>query len=82
MRQGFTLGNLEAGVGQLYGDVKMLYRSYQQAKVALELGKIVPDKTRLAFFDELGAVRLFYNQSEQDLEEFFQEVIGGIEQYD
>ncbi|WP_434512511.1 PucR family transcriptional regulator [Desulfitobacterium sp. AusDCA] len=71
-----------AGVGKLYESINMLYRSYQQAKVALELGKLVQHDCSPAFFDELGAVRLFYNQSEQDLDEFYKEAIGPLEKYD
>ena len=71
-----------AGVGKFYKSATMLYRSYQQAKVALELSKLIPNYSKLAFFDELGAFRLFYNQSEQDLEEFFMEVLEPIETYD
>lgn len=71
-----------AGVGKLHQNVNMLYRSYQQAKVALELGRIVLGGNRLSFFDELGAVRLFYNQPEQDLEEFYKEILGPLERYD
>lgn len=69
------------GVGKLYPSATMLYRSYQQAKVALELGEITKHEG-VAFFDELGAVRLFYNQSEQELEEFINEILGPIIEYD
>ncbi len=71
-----------AGVGKLYGNINELYRSYQQAKVALELGKIVQHDGSPFFFEKLGAVRLFYNQSEQDLNEFYKEVIGPLEKFD
>lgn len=71
-----------AGVGKLYASINELYRSYQQAKVALELGKIVQHDRSPFFFDKLGAVRLFYNQSEQDLDEFYKEVIGPLEKFD
>lgn len=71
-----------AGVGKLYESINMLYRSYQQAKVALELCKLVQHDCSPAFFDELGAVRLFYNQSEQDLDEFYKEVVGPLVKFD
>lgn len=71
-----------AGIGKLYNNINMLYRSYQQAKVALELSKLVQYDCSPAFFDELGAVRLFYNQSEQDLDEFYKEAIGSLEKFD
>lgn len=69
------------GVGKYYEDTNMLYRSYQQAKIALELGEL-SKLLGVAFFEELGAVRLFYNQSEQELEEFIDEVLGPIIKYD
>lgn len=71
-----------AGVGKLYESINMLYRSYQQAKVALELCKLIQHDGLPAFFDELGAVRLFYNQSQQDLDEFYKEAIGPLEKFD
>lgn len=76
-----AINQLCIGVGKLYKNTSMLYRSYQQAKVALELGKMAKS-TGVAFFDELGAIRLFYNQSEQDLEDFVQEILGPIIDYD
>jgi sugar diacid utilization regulator len=68
------------GIGKYYRDTNMLYRSYQQAKIALELGELSKLKGA-AFFEELGAVRLFYNQGEQELEEFIDEILGPIIKY-
>ncbi len=70
------------GVGKLNGKADKLYRGYQQAKVALELGKMVHSTYQPVFFDELGAIRLFYNLNERDLNEFFQEVLGPLEKHD
>ncbi|KUO60029.1 MAG: hypothetical protein APF84_13410 [Gracilibacter sp. BRH_c7a] len=71
-----------AGVGKISGSINELYRSYQQAKVALELGKLIQHDCSPVFFDELGAVRLFYNQSEQDLDEYYKEVMEPLEKFD
>lgn len=71
---------LSMGIGKYYRETDMLYRSYQQAKIALELGELSKLKGA-AFFEELGAVRLFYNQSEQELEEFIDEILGPIIKY-
>ncbi|MEA5025810.1 Carbohydrate diacid regulator [bioreactor metagenome] len=73
---------LWAGVGNIYWDQKTLYRSYQEAKVALQMGRFSGKESKLAFFDELGAMRLFYNQREQDLRDYFNEVIGPVQKYD
>lgn len=73
---------LWAGVGNVYFDPPLLYRSYQEAKVALEMGKLLGGEEKLAFFEELGASRLFYNQREQDLRDFFNETLGSVFRYD
>ncbi|WP_018306527.1 PucR family transcriptional regulator [Desulfitobacterium hafniense] len=73
---------LRAGVGKIHESTEMLYRSYQEAKVALELGKLIRNTSGLILFEELGAVRLFYNQREQDLQDFFTEVLGPVVHYD
>lgn len=73
---------LYTGVGKLNGKVDKLYRGYQQAKVALELGKLVRSTVQPVFYDELGAIRLFYNLNERDLNEFFQEILGPLEKHD
>lgn len=73
---------LWGGVGIVHWNTPSLYRSYQEAKVALQLGKYAGSKGNLTFFDELGAIRLFYNQREQDLREYFEEILGPIRQYD
>ena len=73
---------LWASVGSIYPDQPLLYRSYQEAKVALEMGKVLGKKEKLTFFNELGAIRLFYNQRKQDLRDFFEETLGPVLKYD
>lgn len=71
------------GVGNPCESLNVMYKGYQEAKVALELGKIMANKcSGLFFFKELGAIRLFYNQRIQDLEDFCEENLGPILQYD
>lgn len=66
----------------MHWNTSSLYRSFQEAKVALQLGRYVDKRGNLVFFDELGAIRLFYNQREQDLKDFFEEVLGPVRLYD
>jgi sugar diacid utilization regulator len=73
---------LNVGVGTVYENPPSIHRSYQEAKVALEIGRFLGKGERLTFFDELGAIRLFYNQREQDLKDFFTEVLGVVLKYD
>ncbi|WP_434512502.1 PucR family transcriptional regulator [Desulfitobacterium sp. AusDCA] len=71
------------GVGNPCENLDMVYRGYQEAKVALDLGKMMSNERKgLFFFKELGAIRLFYNQRIQDLESFCEENLGPILQYD
>jgi len=77
-----TNAALYAGCGKLYPSASLLYRSYQEAKTALELGRLFKMGTEVVFFDEAGAVRLFYNQGEQELDEFFMEALGPVVDYD
>lgn len=72
---------LRAGVGNVYSAAS-LYRSFQEAKVAIKLGRCLEDEAMLAFFNELGAIRLFYNQHEHDLRDYFLEVLGPVQKYD
>ena len=77
--QGHTFS---AGVGRFYENVTDLYRAYQEAKVALEIGCLMRRRGALSFFDELGVLRLIFNQGEQELEDFYEETLGLIAKYD
>lgn len=68
--------------GRCYQSVSELYRAYQEAKVALEINRLLRQRNQLIFFDELGAVRFIYNQGEQDLIEYYKETLGPLEDHD
>ncbi|WP_081214337.1 PucR family transcriptional regulator [Neomoorella thermoacetica] len=71
-----------AGAGRFYEDVTDLYRAYQEAKVALEISRLLRRRGTLTFFDELGVLRLIFNQGEQELEDYYEETLGAIQKYD
>ena len=71
-----------AGVGRFYENVADLYRAYQEAKVALEVSYLMRRRGALTFFDELGVLRLIFNQGEQELEDYYEETLGLIARYD
>lgn len=76
-----NLGNrLACGIGQIYDNPVELYRSYQEAKVAYELGLLL--KIEIPFFHNLGLERVLYKHDLQDLKEFYQHVMGELQKYD
>lgn len=68
------------GVGQIYGNPVELFRSYQEAKVAYEIGLLL--KIEIPFFNDLGLERVLYKHDLQDLREFYSQVLGGLQSYD
>lgn len=70
---------LHVGVGRIYDDPTNLFRSYQEAKVALQLGKIIEISDNAAYFSELGVVRILYNHNQQELLDFYRDNLGILE---
>ncbi|WP_185806893.1 PucR family transcriptional regulator [Bacillus salinus] len=73
---------LKIGIGRSYQKPTDLFRSYQQAKVALELGNLLNYKDDVPFFIDLGLPRLLYHVDTVDLREFYDETIGDLQKYD
>ncbi|KLU59297.1 purine catabolism regulatory protein [Peptococcaceae bacterium CEB3] len=70
------------GVGSLYPTAREIPRSFQEARAALELGRLLfPDK-RLTTFAELGIMRLLQKLDHQELEDFRQETVGSLLAFD
>ncbi|MGE5589368.1 MAG: PucR family transcriptional regulator, partial [Bacillota bacterium] len=70
-----------AGAGNSF-DVTELYRSYQEAKTALEIGRSLNGEGTLALFRDLGVFRLLYTQGDQELREFWDETMGALADHD
>lgn len=73
---------VRVGVGRDYADPTEIFRSYQEAKVALKLGYLLQEHNRTPFFIDLGVERILYNHEQQELQEFYQETLGDLERYD
>lgn len=71
-----------AGIGRFYRDVTEMYKSYQEAKTALEMGRIFGERGKITTFEELGLFRLLGTVPVQSLEDFMQEFLGPLEAYD
>lgn len=68
------------GVGQAYAQPSELFRSYQEAKVAFEMGKLLG--IPIPFFSDLGLERILYKHDLQDLKEYYRHVLGELHKQD
>ena len=73
---------VRVGVGRNYDSPNEIFRSYQEAKVALELGSLMHSQESTPFFVEMGLARILYNHDKQELMEFYRETLGDLERYD
>lgn len=68
------------GIGKKYTNPTELFRSYQEAKVALELGILLNITTPL--FSDLGLERILYKHDLQDLIEYYNHTLGSLLEHD
>lgn len=68
------------GVGQTYTKATDLFRSYQEAKVSLELGTLMG--ITVPFFSDTGVERIFYKHDFEDLKEYYSHVLGELHKHD
>ncbi|WP_018305041.1 PucR family transcriptional regulator [Desulfitobacterium hafniense] len=69
------------GIGSGVPSITDLYKSYQEAKVAWELGKVFDHKS-VCYFEEMGFLKFIFTQPARELEEFSQRVLGPLLEYD
>ncbi len=72
------------GIGSVVGNIKDLARSYKEAQVALEVGKVFDTEKDIISYDNLGIGRLIYQLPTTLCEMFLQEVFkkGPLESLD
>lgn len=75
------LGLLDMGVGTFADSIDGLYKVYQEAKLALELGKAFA-YTGLCYFTEMGLLKFVFSQPARELQEFAQRILGAVSEYD
>ena len=71
---------LSCGIGKTYPSPVDLFRSFQEAKVALELGELMG--ITIPFFSDLGLERILYKHDQQDLKEYYEATLGELQLYD
>ncbi len=73
---------IRIGIGRYYPSIMDLCRSFQEAKTALELCMLKVDKSQITHFEDLGVVRLLASIRQEQLDDYCQECIGELIQYD
>ncbi|ALC91312.1 hypothetical protein AM500_17040 [Bacillus sp. FJAT-18017] len=68
------------GIGKIYPDPRDMFRSFQEAKIALDLGVLL--NIKVPFFEKLGLERILYKHDIQDLKEYFETILGRLLEYD
>jgi PucR family transcriptional regulator, purine catabolism regulatory protein len=68
------------GIGKTYNSPVDIFRSFQEAKVALELGQLI--NIPIPFFSDLGLERILYKHDLQDLKEYYHSTLGELIHYD
>ncbi len=73
-----------AGIGTVVRDLRDLNRSYKEAQIAIEIGKIFEKKKNIVSYNKLGVGRLIYQMPTTLCEMFLREVFdrGSVESLD
>lgn len=77
--QAEAMQQVSIGYGRRAESFSEITRSYQEALMALEIGKIFHGQSSILSFDRLGIGRLVYQIPEELCEKFVEEVFGGRE---
>ncbi|ADH99362.1 PucR family transcriptional regulator [Salisediminibacterium selenitireducens] len=69
------------GAGRAYHQGIELYRSYQEAKMARNIG-IHETGEKLSFFHDIGLMKLLYSHDRSELHEFYKDTMGELLNHD
>ncbi|MCR5320101.1 MAG: helix-turn-helix domain-containing protein [Lachnospiraceae bacterium] len=72
-----TGGNLRISYGTVVKEIKEVSKSYKEAKMALDVGKIFFDSRNIVAYSELGIGRLIYQLPIPLCKMFIKEIFGG-----
>lgn len=73
---------LSSGIGRIYQGLDKVSRSYKDAEQCMQLLLKEGNQQRLIYFGDLGVIRFFMQQSREELEEYLNDVLEPIIQYD
>ncbi len=73
--------NINIGVGRVNNDIKMISRSYEDAREALKIAQL-SDTAQVIFFDSLGFYKILSEKNRSELESFIEELLQPVFEYD
>jgi PucR family transcriptional regulator, purine catabolism regulatory protein len=72
---------IKAGVGKAYPDIRMISRSYEEAREALKIAQL-SEQAHVVFFDNLGFYKILSEKNRGELERFVEELLQPVFDYD
>ncbi len=72
---------INIGVGRSYSDIRLISRSYDEAREALKISQL-SDQSRVVFFDNLGFYKILSEKNRGELERFVKELLQPVFDYD
>lgn len=76
-----NIKDVHIGISSTAAALTDLHQRFQEAKIALELGKVF-DTGNISYFDEMGFLKFIFTAPAQELQEFSQRILGKIMAYD
>lgn len=77
-----TKVSCQLGLGRQYPTNMKLFKSFYEAKVALELGKYELHQRTVRHFEDIGIARLLSNIQNDTLHEYYEEILGDLIELD
>ena len=77
-----TIPPFSVGIGRLHYSVSEICRSFQEARQALSLGCFRQPENGITCYDELGVLKLLSHIRMEELDDFAQEALGVLMEYD
>ncbi|MCR1899287.1 PucR family transcriptional regulator ligand-binding domain-containing protein [Irregularibacter muris] len=82
VKKAFPEIEISIGIGRYYSKIEELYKSYQDAKKSITLGKLF-NQDKVVHFDDLGIYRLLYYENlKPELRRFYTETLMPLVEYD
>lgn len=73
--------DIKVGVGRSYQDIRLISRSYEEAREALKIAQL-SEQTNVVFFNDLGFYKILSEKNRAELERFVEEFLQPLFEYD
>jgi sugar diacid utilization regulator len=77
--------HVSIGLGRFYAEPENLSRTFDEARTALKIGRVLGRQDAITCFDDVGAYKLLlraYEQSPEDLRALYEETVKPLTDYD